>query len=554
MGDQDKLVVTSKFGRRPDPVTGTELTPHNGIDIRTGGNISLSAPIDGKLERIDESAGDGFGNYVRINATVDGVDIVVYLAHLSNISVAHNTNVTKGQPIGTTGSSGKSTGPHLHVGVKINTVWVDPMPFLFDHWVEDTSGRPLHYVLDDDHPNYHYESFEREVNGFRLMPAANRAEPTLTANTIPSESETAPQNPKPVNNKTIAEERLAPGIWQIIKLVIDYRIADKQVLDSGISTMQGSLINYFGKVCQEPFVELFGDTYGDQYCFIARRPPFDRDGLRAFSRMQPVSDADDVYANEQGEYAGRAWVIEDGIVIGQNIGFDSNTAYSWYYYLPKMDTVDGGEKARMFIPAVFFPEYASIWGSKPLSVSSNYFHFVKSGVDDITEDRTKLQNNDFIIRKAWDDLKYLVESNAYMPFTRSGTLTLQGFRGVKRGVWIRYKGWRYFVDQVTHDYNVTTQGATYTTTLVLSRGLKEPFIDGVTVRGTLMSYFNLIDFGDAESKDITTSNWKENLAKWKVNIRVFNYFMSREYLLHPHRDGTTSTYLEDGPNRGNNNG
>ncbi|MCL2060767.1 MAG: M23 family metallopeptidase, partial [Oscillospiraceae bacterium] len=75
----------------------------------------------------EKDSTDGFGNYVKIK----GIDGREYLyAHLFNTSVSVGDKINSGTPIGIVGSSGNSTGPHLHLEVKENGKYVDPYPII----------------------------------------------------------------------------------------------------------------------------------------------------------------------------------------------------------------------------------------------------------------------------------------------------------------------------------------------------------------------------------------------------------------------------------------
>ena len=102
-------------------------------------------------------------------------------------------------------------------------------------------------------------------------------------------------------------ERLAPGIWQIVKLLMDSSVSNRQIIDSSISMMTGSLKTWFDKVCQEPFVEFSGDTYGDEYFFFVRKPPFDLENINRGLKYKVEITNDEIVSvnltwNNQGIY------------------------------------------------------------------------------------------------------------------------------------------------------------------------------------------------------------------------------------------------------------
>ncbi|MDB5560473.1 MAG: peptidase family protein, partial [Enterovirga sp.] len=124
---------TSNFGTRKDPFTGAAAT-HAGIDFRGALGTPVKAAAAGRVVTADVSG--GYGNLVEIE---HGGGIVTRYAHLSGFSVAAGQSVAAGTVVGLLGSTGRSTGPHLHYETRINGSAVDPMRFLqagaqiFDH-------------------------------------------------------------------------------------------------------------------------------------------------------------------------------------------------------------------------------------------------------------------------------------------------------------------------------------------------------------------------------------------------------------------------------------
>jgi murein DD-endopeptidase MepM/ murein hydrolase activator NlpD len=120
----ESQVVTSSFGYRRDPIT---LTPsfHSGIDIGAGENEPAYATADGKV--ISTGTDPARGNHIIIG---HANDLRTLYMHLNKILVNEGDPVGKGQTIGLVGSTGRSTGPHLHYQVLKNGVSVDPKPYL----------------------------------------------------------------------------------------------------------------------------------------------------------------------------------------------------------------------------------------------------------------------------------------------------------------------------------------------------------------------------------------------------------------------------------------
>lgn len=120
----EKLVFTSHFGVRSDPFRGTAAM-HAGVDIPGSIGTPIYATADGVVSHAGRQG--GYGNLVQIN---HGRGIETRYGHLSKILVADNTRVRRGQIIGLMGSTGRSTGSHLHYEVRVDGRAVNPIPFL----------------------------------------------------------------------------------------------------------------------------------------------------------------------------------------------------------------------------------------------------------------------------------------------------------------------------------------------------------------------------------------------------------------------------------------
>ena len=115
---------------------------HNGIDIGASNGAPIIAISDGVVVKSNNSCthnygksgscgcGGGYGNYVTINhGTKDGKTYVVTYGHMSSTAVSTGATIKKGQVIGYVGSTGWSTGFHLHFGMAVNGAWVNPMNY-----------------------------------------------------------------------------------------------------------------------------------------------------------------------------------------------------------------------------------------------------------------------------------------------------------------------------------------------------------------------------------------------------------------------------------------
>ncbi len=118
------MPITSTFGNRTDPFLGT-LAFHSGVDFRE----KYGAPVASTGAGVVTNAGPsgGYGNMVEVD---HGNGISTRYGHLSRILVRVGDTIQTGQQIGEAGSTGRSTGTHLHYEVRRNDVAVDPMRFL----------------------------------------------------------------------------------------------------------------------------------------------------------------------------------------------------------------------------------------------------------------------------------------------------------------------------------------------------------------------------------------------------------------------------------------
>ena len=124
--------VSSHFGFRVHPITGAR-DMHLGIDIAVPTGTPIHVGVTGRI--IFAGVMGGYGNVVMIQS-VDGV-IELRYAHMHNISVAPGAEVTAGDIIGTVGSTGMSTGPHLHMEVILGGVHINPIFFVNNLVVND---------------------------------------------------------------------------------------------------------------------------------------------------------------------------------------------------------------------------------------------------------------------------------------------------------------------------------------------------------------------------------------------------------------------------------
>ena len=115
---------TSGFGVRSDPFRHSAAM-HAGIDLAGPIGTPIYATADGVVSKA--GWGNGYGNMVQIS---HGAGMETRYGHMSRLMVVSNTRVRRGQLIGLMGSTGRSTGSHLHYEVRIDGRAVNPIPYL----------------------------------------------------------------------------------------------------------------------------------------------------------------------------------------------------------------------------------------------------------------------------------------------------------------------------------------------------------------------------------------------------------------------------------------
>ena len=121
--------ITSPFGYRVHPIYGNTRF-HSGIDIGAGFGDTIMAAASGTVIYVETPVpgqnwgGSGYGNYFIID---HGNGVSTLYAHCTNVYVSNGQQVSAGEAVGTVGSTGGSTGSHLHFEVRINGNRVDPL-------------------------------------------------------------------------------------------------------------------------------------------------------------------------------------------------------------------------------------------------------------------------------------------------------------------------------------------------------------------------------------------------------------------------------------------
>ena len=117
--------LNSSYGYRKDPIDN-EIRFHQGQDITVKSGTPVYAPADGIVKRAYYAG--GFGNHIKLDHS-NGYTTL--FAHLSKIKVKHGQNVNRGDVIGLTGNTGRSTAPHLHYEIHHYGESKNPLDYFF---------------------------------------------------------------------------------------------------------------------------------------------------------------------------------------------------------------------------------------------------------------------------------------------------------------------------------------------------------------------------------------------------------------------------------------
>ena len=125
IGTNWRSVVSSGFGGRTDPFTG-QAVGHTGLDLAVPTGTPVRAALPGTVVAAQYNAG-GYGYYVKID---HGNGLVTLYGHCSQLTVSAGQTVAAGDVVALSGSTGRSTGPHLHFEVRVNGEYADPEKYL----------------------------------------------------------------------------------------------------------------------------------------------------------------------------------------------------------------------------------------------------------------------------------------------------------------------------------------------------------------------------------------------------------------------------------------
>ena len=340
------------------------------------------------------------------------------------------------------------------------------------------------------------------------------------------------------------------GLWQIVKLHVDKQLDHRILADSSLSQPDGTIMSQFKKICQEPFVELITDTYGDSYHVIVRQSPFTADAIIGYikenvtTKDKIVETVKEKSSLTSGRNPTSTHTVFDVVpliidvldedIIDETLGFTEDDIFTFYDL--DINFLNTGDLLKPFVPICYFPKYVDIWGNRKFSLTDIYIEqdMILGSKNTLTKD----VNLTKIATSLVNDMMLCIECYAYVPFTRKGSITLNGDRRIKMGTWIRHKGTNeiYYVDSVSNSFSISDSSIDRTTTLQVSRGMVEDYcIKPSDKTDTLTrSYFNIINVAQirANINDVINGvikNGKNNVkATFSVNEDVFDFFVQRK--------------------------
>ena len=322
--------------------------------------------------------------------------------------------------------------------------------------------------------------------------------------------------------KDIVEWNVVSGIWQIIDFMVDDQIDDRRIANSQIANPNGNLMGVVDSFCQKPFVEFYGDTYGDKYVFVARQFPYTKEAILSVLNSGYYIDID-------------LRSVEDA-----DFHWESNF-YTWFEMDPRNMFLGRSESVALaYLPIVYFPEIAEAFGNRRMTVVDNYIsNKALTGIEG-TESRDEFK------QKVIEDFLYIIESYCYLPFTESGTITLKRDRRIKAKTWIKLGDRFFYIESVSNSFMSMGEKVDGATTIHVSHGMKIDYIRGKMVEelGRVVDYWSMVrlsmirevlikkliiaDDEDQNAQVAVTRNTVK--ASFGTDREVFDYFLQRRHL------------------------
>lgn len=198
--------ITQVFGVNPDLYAQWGFPGHNGVDFGVPNATPVKAAAAGVVDKVSFENG-GYGNYVKLRHTDGATTFYTYYAHLLNAAVSAGQSVAAGDVVGYSDSTGASSGPHLHFGLRIMEQnpaykgYLDPLPYLTAGGGEPSGGEISGAI---DIPEMEFEVAAETLNV--------RSGPGITYPILEQLTQGAVVSGKRLHSESAWIE-LAPGKW-----------------------------------------------------------------------------------------------------------------------------------------------------------------------------------------------------------------------------------------------------------------------------------------------------------------------------------------------------
>lgn len=296
----------------------------------------------------------------------------------------------------------------------------------------------------------------------------------------------------------------AKGVWKMIKMFVDSQLSDRRIVDRSLINPEGSLLDFFNKICQQPFVEFWGDTWGNEFDLVARQPPFTKNAIEEIISKK--------------KFIG----IQPKDLLSVTLEYD-NRAYGWYRLMPQNALTGSSQFSSLaFVPIIFLNEFVERFGNKRCITNDIY-------LSEKSLSGTESEKNLNTLSKALqNDLLYVVETTCYLPFTRKGTITINGDRRIKVGTFIILESTQelFYVTAVNNSISFTNNSVDRVTVLTVERGMITELISGEN------NYFNIVNIDgikeDLNKRGSESEAQSSSPTNFGVNSSVFDYFVQRK--------------------------
>lgn len=244
-------------------------------------------------------------------------------------------------------------------------------------------------------------------------------------------------------------------------------------------------MDFIFKTCQDPFVEVLFDTYVDTLDIVVRQPPFTESAIK------------DVIVSE-------TYIeIDSSNFISSSLSYDDRV-YSSYRLFPQ-DQITGKDNTTSlaFVPIIYLNEITKYFGNKKLEIQDIYI------AANALDGASGSSNLNSMAATMLNDLLFVIETTAYLPFTRRGTITINGDRRIKVGSFVKnnYTNELFYVTGVSNSLSFSENSISRETILEVERGMFFPILSGVVgedeeinlnAGSQKASYFKIVDIKESK--------------------------------------------------------